>query len=347
MNNEFNPLQNELAMSAQEQKQHKSFFSKISLAFLAYLVISQVVAILATYLLDSVNPELLNDGNIAMLLSSGVQYIIAFPIFVLLMKRLPSQAPNKSKISIKEFIKLLSVSILVMYLGEYLSSAVLVFIDEQLGAMPEDAVSSLLSSANIWLSVLVVGIIGPIVEELMFRKLVIDRLTPYGDVCCILFPSIIFGLIHGNLYQFFYAFFIGMILSFIYVKTGKIIYSILIHCFINLFCGVFMTYVMSLVDINKLYEALYSGELTEEFLVANQTAINLMSIYSTVFIALLVMGFFNLNRNINKITLQKGMVRFPKGTRAEIIFFNIGTISLITFCIILMAISTFSFAIGQ
>ena len=88
---------------------------------------------------------------------------------------------------------------------------------------------------------------------------------------------------------------------------------------------------------------LYSGALTEEYYAANQAAINLLSIYSTVFTILLIMGVFNLNRNLHKIRFQKGMVRFPKGTRAEIIFFNAGAILLITACVIIMAINTFSF----
>lgn len=343
MNNEFNPIQNEIAMSGEEQKTHKSLFSKLCLAFVAYLAFSQAFVILASLAIKEINPELLKNGNFSILLSSAIQYLVAFPIFILIIKKIPANAPTKNTLNIKNFIKLLSISMLVMYIGEYLSNMVMLFINEQLGTVPENAVNSLLSSTDIWLSALIVGIIAPIVEELMFRKFIIDRLTPYGDVLCIFFPALIFGLIHGNLYQFFYAFFIGIILSFVYVKTGKIIYSIIIHCFINLFCGVLLSYINTLVNIEELYEMLYSGALTEEYYAANQAAINLLSIYSTVFTILLIMGVFNLNRNLHKIRFQKGMVRFPKGTRAEIIFFNAGAILLITACVIIMAINTFSF----
>ena len=67
----------------------------------------------------------------------------------------------------------------------------------------------------------------------MFRKLLIDRLLPYSEFFAILTGGLLFGLVHGNFYQFFYATMVGLLFSFIYVRTGRIGYTILMHIIIN------------------------------------------------------------------------------------------------------------------
>ena len=49
-----------------------------------------------------------------------------------------------------------------------------------------------------------------------------------------LISSAIFGIIHGNLVQFIYAFLIGMILSFVYEKFKNIWAPIILHAGANL-----------------------------------------------------------------------------------------------------------------
>ena len=70
-------------------------------------------------------------------------------------------------------------------------------------------------------------------EELLFRKLLTERIVKYGELPAVLASGLFFGLFHGNLNQFSYAFLIGLFLGFIYVKTGKLRYTIGLHMAIN------------------------------------------------------------------------------------------------------------------
>lgn len=88
------------------------------------------------------------------------------------------------------------------------------------------------------LLILTTVMIAPICEELIFRKLLQDRLLFLGDWTAILISSFFFGLFHTNLYQFFYATAVGMALGYIRIVTGRMKWNILLHMFINLFCGV-------------------------------------------------------------------------------------------------------------
>lgn len=350
MNNDFNNFNPDLnqpsvpEMPEKEQRRHRWFFSRLCIAILVYIVISQSVASMAVLLLDEINPELLKSGNAQLILSSAIQYLLAFPIFVGLMKKLPASAPEKKKLSGREIFKYLTVTVFVMYVGNYISSFILTVIQERFGGVPENDVSTLLTETDLLLSFAIAGIIGPIIEEIMFRKLLIDRLTPYGEAIAIFFPSLIFGLIHGNLYQFFYAFLIGAILSYVYVRSGRIIYTMIYHCFINLFCGVLPAYVMSQINVDELIELLSTGVIPEEYIQANILPLSLLAGYSFIIMGLLFIGIFNFNRGIRRARLNRGEIVFPKGKSAEIIFFNVGAIALITSCIILIALSTFSFA---
>lgn len=347
MNNEFNPHQNEITMSIEEQKNHKSIFSKICLSFVLYIISSEVISALLVLFLEKSNPDILKSGNFSMIASAVIQYLIAFPIFYFAIKRTPSLEMTKKPLNLKSFIKLLSISIFVMYVGEYISGIVSTFLDQQFGSPLDNPVDDILAQSNIWLSLIVVGIIGPIVEELMFRKLIIDRLARYGEAISILFSSLVFGLLHGNLSQFFYAFLVGIILSYVYVKTGKIVYSSIIHCFINIFRGVAIFYITTLLDLEEFLNILYTEGFTEEYYMANRAGIDILAAYSIIFSVLLIMGIFNFNRSLFRVRLNKGTVRLPKETRTEIIFFNAGAIALIVLSVITIAINTFSFALSN
>ena len=82
-----------------------------------------------------------------------------------------------------------------------------------------------------------IGIVGPIVEECVFREAVIGNLVRKGEKpwIAILFSSICFGFIHANPAQIPFAMIVGIILGIIYVKTGNIVLTSIIHVINNSF----------------------------------------------------------------------------------------------------------------
>jgi membrane protease YdiL (CAAX protease family) len=323
-------------------KSHKKIFSSLGFAILVYVAISQALSIVAGIIIGVFAPKALMGYDFALVLSSVIQYIIAFPVFCFMMRKIPASAPVGEQLGVKKILKYGAVCMFFMYVGSYISTFLMTNVGSLLGEMPENSIDTLMDNTNILLSVLIVGLIGPIFEELMFRKLLIDRLTPYGDVIAIFFPSLMFALFHGNFYQFFYAFLLGVIFSYIYVKTGKIIYSTILHMFINLFCGVLPSAVFSMLDYEELLELAAAGQITEEYVAANMLPLALFVIYTYGMLAMVGVGLFIFLRNIKNVHINKGAVRFPKGTGAEVIFFNLGTIAFIGLCIVLIALNTFS-----
>ena len=75
--------------------------------------------------------------------------------------------------------------------------------------------------------------------------MLIDRIAAYGDGVSVVVSGLLFGLAHGNFSQFFYAFGLGALFAYVYIKTGHIGYTIGFHMFFNLIGGVFT------VELNK------------------------------------------------------------------------------------------------
>lgn len=343
----FNDLdkQEEIKMSPEEEKKHKSFFSRICFSLVVYIVLTQCLGVLADYILNSINPELAESQNVWLIISTAIQYLIGFPALYLILKPMPKSAPVKAKLTGKEFFKVASISVFLMYVGNYVSLILMEAIESRFGALPENGIATILTDTDYIISIFLVGIIGPIVEEIIFRKLLIDRIRPYGEKIAVFFPALIFGLVHGSLYQFFYAFLIGTVLSYIYVKTGKIIYSTIIHCLINLVFGVLTSYISSLIDLEQLLEFALVGSIPEEYIAENLIPLSLYGIYTVIFYVFFFAGLVNFNRQIYRIRFKKGEVLFPKGKTLEVLTFNAGAIILISICIAMMALNTFSFAL--
>ncbi|MGT2742685.1 CPBP family intramembrane glutamic endopeptidase [Streptococcus plurextorum] len=101
-----------------------------------------------------------------------------------------------------------------------------------------------------YLFLLFVGIIGPFVEELVFRRAMMGRLKPYfPPVGALIFQALLFALAHVHvleLSQFIQViphFVIGLYWGYLYQKTENIYYPMGIHMVTNtlLFCFTFLT----------------------------------------------------------------------------------------------------------
>lgn len=77
-------------------------------------------------------------------------------------------------------------------------------------------------------------LIAPAAEELLFRRLLLRRLRPYGERFALVASALCFGLFHGNLNQFFYAFLLGLVLAELALSTGCLWQAVLLHALVNL-----------------------------------------------------------------------------------------------------------------
>jgi membrane protease YdiL (CAAX protease family) len=103
--------------------------------------------------------------------------------------------------------------------------------------MPEmfrDVFEALMTKQLFVFSIIVIGIIPGLMEEMFFRGLVLDGLNRnYTKRKAIIISALLFGVIHLNPWQFYSGFIIGLISAWICLNTNSILLSIFIHFFNN------------------------------------------------------------------------------------------------------------------
>ncbi len=116
---------------------------------------------------------------------------------------------------------------------------------------PTNVVDNLLYADDSWIylifGVITVGIVAPIFEELIFRKIFIDSTSKYGFAASVLLSALAFGIFHGNFVQFFYATGLGILFGYIYAATGKLRYTIFLHMGYNLYAALIMPFARKLI----------------------------------------------------------------------------------------------------
>ena len=135
-----------------------------------------------------------------------------------------------------------TVCILFGQLGAYAGNLLSQLLQDTLNVPISDPLQTQVTGSGLWANFILLALAAPILEEIVFRKLILGHLTAYGTGIAIFCSAFIFALIHCNLYQFFYAFFIGLVLGAVYCRTGRVIYTILLHALFNLYSGVLPAY---------------------------------------------------------------------------------------------------------
>lgn len=106
-------------------------------------------------------------------------------------------------------------------------------------------------------------IMAPIFEEIVFRGIIQKGLINKGmnPATAIIISSVVFGLVHGNPWQFVGAVLLGCVLGLVYHKTKSLLLPILLHAFNNLCSSILIFYgdSESFADVFRLSEWLVLG----------------------------------------------------------------------------------------
>ncbi len=92
-----------------------------------------------------------------------------------------------------------------------------------------------LSDGHIVWYILAAVIMAPIVEELIFRSMMLSRFSmAVGNTAAIIFSSVIFGAIHEHIVWSSYAFAIGLLFGVIFTRSRSLLASIAAHLGFNI-----------------------------------------------------------------------------------------------------------------
>lgn len=167
-------------------------------------------------------------------LTAVSMYGVGLPVFFLLTKDLPNGISKPVvKLKVYQFIIIFFITAATMYITNFFSVLLNFILMLFKGADIVNPIMDAVLDGNMVIIFLYTAIGAPIVEELIFRKLMLDKLRRFGDLTAILTTGIAFGLFHMNLSQMFYATALGIIFAYVAIRTNTIRYSILLHIIIN------------------------------------------------------------------------------------------------------------------
>jgi membrane protease YdiL (CAAX protease family) len=130
------------------------------------------------------------------------------------------------------------VWVVVLALGTIVPST---WLGEQIPYEMPQEIEQMLSEMlhNRW-GYLAIGILAPIVEEMVFRGAILrtllllggrgnDQSSKFKAFAAILISALLFGAVHGNVQQFVHATLMGLLLGWMYYRTNSIVPGIVFH----------------------------------------------------------------------------------------------------------------------
>jgi membrane protease YdiL (CAAX protease family) len=266
-------------------------------------------------------------------------YLFALPVFALIMRLLPASKPTVNKLGFGKMFQYFLISYCIIYAGNIIGN-VLSFVFS--AGKAQNPISDLAMDTNP-LKVVVMVILAPIFEELIFRKLILDRIGKYGEKTAIILSAFAFGLLHQNLFQFFYAFGVGLIFGYIYMRSGKIRYSIILHTIINFMGGVIAPWLLKLIDLEKLLNLTQTAASEEimTYLIEILPGLLIYFAYAFILYAVVIAGFVLLIIKLTRFKWNQTEKELPKGTVIKIAYLNPGMILYILVCAVFFVLALF------
>lgn len=187
----------------------KSLIPLYILLLLNPILLFIIASVYATYNIDNLTNFINNYGGIILILTN-----IIYIIYII----------KKYRIKVNKY------NLIDNYPKIYLFISIPLFLNSLILLINNQKIPTI----NIYIALFGSVIIGPILEELIFRYLIYNNLNKFNNKnTSIILSSLIFALVHNGFINIVYAFIIGTILTIIYSKNKNIKEVIILHMVAN------------------------------------------------------------------------------------------------------------------
>lgn len=199
---------------------------------LATYIIMQLSSLIAGPVLVAAGVPIAQAGVIWGTISFVVALIV---MLILLRKDMTKEYMARDRLDIGRSIGWAFLGIFLVFAVQYVSGMIELYV---LGVHHGSENTQRITEAarKIPIFIIVIAVIGPIMEEIVFRKIIFGTLLKKFDfTIAALVSSLIFGLAHLDpTFLLTYAA-LGFALAFLYYKTKRILVSIIAHASMNTF----------------------------------------------------------------------------------------------------------------
>lgn len=258
----------------------RSLFFDTSLIYFVVIALFVVLRI-ATSVIPT---NTLGSSILSIVIQVGFMLVVPFLMYKIIRRKKTKEVMhdfNVKKIGFKAILFAIGIGVVIYFLNIAVASFFNMFImqtgyDPSFGMATAGAGEYSLISfiGDIILSALLPGIC----EEFCHRGLLVNGYKQIGAKRTIILVGVLFGLMHLNIEQVFYAIIIGMFLTYLVYITGSIIPSMIVH-FLNNAIGLYITFAS--------YNNLPLGNFSE--VLSNALTGNAFTVIGTIILIVLVL----------------------------------------------------------
>lgn len=330
---------------SENQMEARKAYSQMGMVYAVFSLVATGAQFVAITLLSFVNPEIAGSMEAQIFCSTVTLYSAGLLILTLGFKQttLSVAAPEKHKMTFKDFLKAACMCYALLIVSNLLGTFITEVIGVMKGSPVINPVEELALNMNLPFLFVVTVICAPIFEELFFRKFIIDRTMKYGEFVSVVISGFMFGMFHGNLSQFPYAFTIGVFFGYIYVRTGRMIYPILLHAIINFMGSIVASMLLNSVDMEMYMRVLNSGSIEDMFKHLTWEALTgfvVLAVYEIVVLIIVIIGIIFWILETKKFFTKVQDKELPVRGRFEIAVVNPGMLTYTVIWFIMIVIAT-------
>ena len=232
-----------------ERKMHRKYFSSLGWALLIYLLILNAwVMIFAFYdaftisLRQAMGEVFSDEERTSILMNNGWGYLVTILTGLIALWLWKGRGfvcktlwTRGRPMKFGSFMALLCLFISGQSLFQVLAG-IQEFILNVFGLSALESIQSATMDYDSLTMFLYAAVGAPIMEEIIFRGLVLRHLEPYGKSFAIVMSAFLFGIFHGNLVQMPYAFLVGLVLGYVAIEYN-IVWAMVLHMINNLVLG--------------------------------------------------------------------------------------------------------------
>lgn len=287
-------LKNNCIVNKREDTKLSRSLRKVSNTNSCILIVWTILIFTFMFFSDSITELFVSrdNGNFATaqtLIVFLFQYVIAVPLSLLVFRMSKDFLKSdscfcKPKMPAKWVFKWIIISLALIYISSYISSAFFSVLQQitgvELHAIDMTADNNTLSRIT---NIIAMMFLAPFFEEMLFRGTLLKNSTKHGSWSMLIAMGIMFGLWHGNYAQTLYTAVMGICAGFLMIKTKSIFPSMLLHFCLNTI-GALQSLFVGNIDTERLLAD------DSEYIMSNFTPIMVTTITGFMILGIIITG---------------------------------------------------------
>jgi len=159
------------------------------------------------------------------------QSMIAIPgiLYLILSRQRYTEAVRLKKMSLSNIVLVILFAILISPVMTFVNALSMLYSTN----VTTSTMTSITSSVPLLVSLFAIAVVPAFIEESMYRGVFYNEYRKVNPIGAIFLSAFLFGILHGNLNQFTYAFFMGIVFALMIEATDSILSTMILHFLTN------------------------------------------------------------------------------------------------------------------